>query len=98
MTIFYTIVSAMLMSSHVSATNVQRLPKVTVQDESVASKKAKKSFWEGKFLGIPKTRLWTAFLVVAEVCIGILILINPSFALQLILTITTIIFVCKIIA
>ena len=39
MTIFYTIASAMLMSSHVSATsNIQRLPSVRVQAESVVDK------------------------------------------------------------
>ena len=55
MTIFYTIASAMLMSSNVSATNsIQRLPSVTVQAESSVSTKASKFFLKGKLLGIKK--------------------------------------------
>ena len=55
MTIFYTIASAMLISSNVSATNnIQRLPSVTVQADSSVSKKASKFSLEGKLLGIKK--------------------------------------------
>ena len=65
MTIFYTIASAMLMSSHVSATsNIQRLPSVRVQAESVVDKVGKSSLERKKGLTGPKKAVILASFVI----------------------------------
>ena len=79
MTIFYTIASAMLMSSNVSATNnIQRLPGVTVQADSSVSKKASKFPSEGKLLGIKKKTIILSAVGIAAILAVVYIAKNSN--------------------